>query len=317
MGETYYDVLEIDPEASREEIESAYRERVLDIHPDHNDAPDATEQFQRVSRAKDVLSDGDERARYDRLGHDAYVRLAQHARADSGASNPDPKSETNGEKFDSGPTSSRRSTNTTDRTYSTSWSGGSTQQTAAGATDTTGGTYRGSNARGTRTRTATATAGGATESTGDLGSSASGTTGDPVDSTSVDSPSGFRYAVHDWDGQIDFEWTGRQVTDSTAVTVGCLWLLYPGFVASSVLPAAPLLVNGILAACTIAIVGYLLTWPRLSAVLFGSWSLVFPIALVAIDDVSLVSVVGVTTLGFAWVPFAYALGLWWALRPST
>lgn len=315
MGETYYDVLEIDPEASRDEIESAYRERVLETHPDHNDAPDATEQFRRLSRARDVLSDGDERARYDRLGHDAYVRLAQHAAEDS--SDTDTESAQNAGNGNSGPTSSRRSTaNATGYTSSASWSDGSTQQTAAnGATEATSGTHRGSTTGRTQTRGTTA-AGTATGASDGFGSSSTGPADDGVGSAPDDSAAAFRYAVHDWDGQIDFEWNGRQVTHSTAVTVGCLWLLYPGFVASSVLPAAPLPVNVILAACTIAIVGYLLTWPRLSAVLFGSWSLLFPIALVAIDDVSLLSMVGVTTLGFAWVPFGYALGLWWALRPS-
>ncbi|MFC6769798.1 DnaJ domain-containing protein, partial [Natrinema soli] len=77
MGESYYEILEIDPGATRAEIESSYRERVLETHPDHSDDPDAAKRFQRVTTAKSVLTDGTERARYDRLGHDAYVSLAR------------------------------------------------------------------------------------------------------------------------------------------------------------------------------------------------------------------------------------------------
>lgn len=77
MGETYYEVLGVSPDASQEEIEAAYRDRVLETHPDQNDDPDAAEAFDRVTTAEEVLSDEAERARYDRLGHDAYVRLEE------------------------------------------------------------------------------------------------------------------------------------------------------------------------------------------------------------------------------------------------
>ena len=73
MGETYYDVLEVDEDATEAEIREAYRDRVLETHPDQNDAADATVAFERVKRAQEVLTDGDERARYDRLGHEAYL----------------------------------------------------------------------------------------------------------------------------------------------------------------------------------------------------------------------------------------------------
>ncbi len=84
MGDTYYDVLGVDPDATRDEIESAYRDRVLETHPDHSDDPDAAERFQRVMTAKSVLTDETERARYDRLGHEAYVDPGDGAAAGSG-----------------------------------------------------------------------------------------------------------------------------------------------------------------------------------------------------------------------------------------
>ncbi|MFC6953431.1 J domain-containing protein [Halorubellus litoreus] len=73
MGETFYDVLGVDAAASQDEIEAAYRERVKETHPDLNDAPDASDAFQRVQTAEEVLGDPDERARYDRLGHASYT----------------------------------------------------------------------------------------------------------------------------------------------------------------------------------------------------------------------------------------------------
>jgi molecular chaperone DnaJ len=73
MGETFYDVLEVGADATQSEIEAAYRERVKETHPDLNDASDASEAFQRVQAAEEVLGDPDERARYDRLGHASYT----------------------------------------------------------------------------------------------------------------------------------------------------------------------------------------------------------------------------------------------------
>ncbi|WP_254823484.1 J domain-containing protein [Haloglomus halophilum] len=71
--EDYYAVLGVSSDASVAAIEAAYRDRVKQTHPDLNDAPNATEQFQRVKRAEEVLTDPEERARYDRLGHERYV----------------------------------------------------------------------------------------------------------------------------------------------------------------------------------------------------------------------------------------------------
>src|SRR6056297_3955549 len=90
MGESYYEILGVAPDASTDTIERAYRERVLETHPDHNDRPEATAEFTAVRTAADVLTDDTERARYDRLGHAAYTGTAdlgaatQDSPADSG-----------------------------------------------------------------------------------------------------------------------------------------------------------------------------------------------------------------------------------------
>lgn len=65
----YYELLGVSRTASAEEIKKAYRRRARDLHPDANpDNPNAAEQFKELSKAYAVLSDDDQRARYDRFG---------------------------------------------------------------------------------------------------------------------------------------------------------------------------------------------------------------------------------------------------------
>jgi hypothetical protein len=62
----YYARLGVRPSASTEEIRSAYRAKARATHPDRNpDDPQATERFQRVKEAYQVLRDPERRARYD------------------------------------------------------------------------------------------------------------------------------------------------------------------------------------------------------------------------------------------------------------
>lgn len=74
MGETFYTVLGVSPDADDAAVRWAYRETVKECHPDVSDDPAAGDRFKRLTTARDVLLDDDERTRYDRLGHDAYVR---------------------------------------------------------------------------------------------------------------------------------------------------------------------------------------------------------------------------------------------------
>lgn len=73
MPADFYDLLEVDPDASGEEIRRAYREKARRYHPDVNDHPRARGQFATLNTARQVLMDSTERSRYDRLGHDDYV----------------------------------------------------------------------------------------------------------------------------------------------------------------------------------------------------------------------------------------------------
>ncbi|WP_218927084.1 J domain-containing protein [Halosimplex pelagicum] len=73
MNRTFYGVLGVGPDADEEAIRAAYRERVKEHHPDVSSEPDAADRFKRLTAAKETLLDAAERARYDRLGHRAYV----------------------------------------------------------------------------------------------------------------------------------------------------------------------------------------------------------------------------------------------------
>lgn len=62
----YYGLLGVEPTASREEIRDAYRKKAQETHPDWNpDDPNASERFQKVKRAYQVLRDPERRAQYD------------------------------------------------------------------------------------------------------------------------------------------------------------------------------------------------------------------------------------------------------------
>ena len=65
----YYATLEVDRTANSAEIKKAYLKLARKYHPDVNKEPEAEARFKEISEAYEVLSDGDRRAAYDRLGH--------------------------------------------------------------------------------------------------------------------------------------------------------------------------------------------------------------------------------------------------------
>jgi len=66
----YYEILGIRKDASDQEIKSAYRKLAIQHHPDKNAGnKEAEEKFKEGAEAYSVLSDPDQRARYDRFGH--------------------------------------------------------------------------------------------------------------------------------------------------------------------------------------------------------------------------------------------------------
>lgn len=65
MSKNYYEILEINKNASQEEIKKAYRKLSLKFHPDKNSDSGAVEKFQDISEAYETLSDESKREFYD------------------------------------------------------------------------------------------------------------------------------------------------------------------------------------------------------------------------------------------------------------
>ncbi|MBK6428218.1 MAG: DnaJ domain-containing protein [Blastocatellia bacterium] len=66
----YYEVLNVTRTATDREIKSAYRKLAVKFHPDKNPGDSAAEElFKEAAEAYAVLSDPDQRARYDQYGH--------------------------------------------------------------------------------------------------------------------------------------------------------------------------------------------------------------------------------------------------------
>ena len=74
----YYEVLGVDRNAPQEALKKAFRKAALKYHPDRNPGDGKAEaRFKEIAEAYEVLSNPEQRARYDQFGH-AGVSGARH-----------------------------------------------------------------------------------------------------------------------------------------------------------------------------------------------------------------------------------------------
>ncbi|AGB15950.1 DnaJ-class molecular chaperone with C-terminal Zn finger domain [Halovivax ruber XH-70] len=341
MGESYYDVLGVTPDASRDVIERAFRDCVLETHPDHNDDPDATAEFTTVTTAADVLTDETERSRYDRLGHAAYTGAADLGSAtadstnaagshpdsnhgdstpDDTATNADPSGATgtghwpdeewwdrystraNDETDRSGPSHHARQRARRQRArasqQTTDWPFDRTGTDSASVGDAAAKTAYGTHS-GEQTRSA-------------RGSAHDASTGGHSDMNRSAPSSDF--VVSQWDDDIAVDRSLGPIDGTTLVVGGGIAVIYPFLVYASVTPAFSWPVNLLVACCTLVLVGYLLTVPRIALTTFGGWGLLVSAWFGLTGAISPVAPLALVAQAGFWIPFGYATAVWWVLR---
>lgn len=67
LKKDFYKVLGVSQDANRDEINKAYRKLARKYHPDLNHDPSSAEKFKDISEAYDVLSNEDQRKKYDAI----------------------------------------------------------------------------------------------------------------------------------------------------------------------------------------------------------------------------------------------------------
>jgi len=70
-----YKVLDLNKNATNEEIKKSFRKLVLKWHPDKNKAPDAKEKFNHIKIAYEILSNKESREKYDTLNDSQHDNL--------------------------------------------------------------------------------------------------------------------------------------------------------------------------------------------------------------------------------------------------
>lgn len=72
----YYEILGVNKNASEDEIKSAFRKLAKKYHPDVCKEADGTTKFKEAQEAYAVLSDKNQRAKYDQYGHSAFEGMS-------------------------------------------------------------------------------------------------------------------------------------------------------------------------------------------------------------------------------------------------
>lgn len=321
MAQTFYEVLGVPVDASQQVIRDAYREKVKEHHPDVSEDPSAGDTFKAVVQAEEVLGDPEERETYDRLGHRAYVRRIAGQNVSGHETSPwttkdrrdtthdtggvDPRATAGSGAGDSaaGTTTQTGATAGSKATASEGFGPGADRQHATG-----GGTTSTSHGFGTAADRQHGTGGVGRSGAGrwDQRSYSAGGAKESADSG---------YSVRDWaDEDVGPDTVTITLTQQLLVIAVAMFVLYPILVWSSVTGMFPLLVNVIFGAITLLAVGYLLTVPRVAVAVFGGWSVIAPVGILAVTHWN--PLVSLFALGVCWIPFGYAVTVSYVVRPE-
>lgn len=293
MAETYYERLGVASDASRGAIEAAYRDRLKETHPDVSDDPAAAKRTRELIEAKRVLTDADERARYDRLGHRAYV----------GKSDEDAVPRPNGRSASAGDAAG-----STDRADGrATWQSRDEAAGSGGATWAEGSATAAPGGRADRerrrrqnreTRAAWNPTGGVAEG----GVYASEWRAWDTDGA---------YRIH---GADDTQ-LGRRLfpLGPSVVVLLVAFAVYPILLWGALEPAVPLAFNVILGGCLLFLVAFIASMPPVGVAVFGTWTVLLPVVL-ASGGVPLASPLWPIAVLGTGLPLVLVLVIWAVLR---
>jgi curved DNA-binding protein CbpA len=284
MPRSFYEVLGVSEAASEAEIQDAYRNRLKETHPDHNDDENADEQTKRLIQAHDILINDAERERYDDLGHAAYIR--RHG---------------DGLETEQVPS-------TSDTATATNWT-----DSSAGPSNKDGvGVRQRARERRRRERQATTTVGG-----GNTAHAASTEVGETSDGSDMGAASRTRMQGSNvagskrWNAHSGFNvrrsyeegLRRNRIFPSTqsVIMLVTAFVIHPFLIFSALFRPFPLLVNLIIAVCLVLLIGYLQSMPEVGIAVFGCWSVGVPLGLLQLQ-IPLTSLTGVLALAATWLP---------------
>jgi molecular chaperone DnaJ len=289
VAESYYELLGVAPDASGDEIEQAYRERLKKTHPDVSDDEDAGERTRRLIEAKEVLTDEKERDRYDRLGHEAFLE-AEDSPSDAEGDPAGPG--------DSRPGGPRRASASPGAESGTGRAGTTTGTSSSGGTAShDGGTQRGTHGRGTSWYQSNRTTGS------DPGEDTDDWQVWNTDASFAVNRGGDRYRH------------GRMFVDQRSlILLGATFIVYPVLLFGALVPDFPLVINLTVAMCVILVIAFLQSVPEVGITVFGVWSVLLPVTMVWLG-VDLVSIRGFFAVLAVVFPFGLSLLTRVAIRP--
>lgn len=286
MPEDYYERLGVSRDASESEITAAFRERIKETHPDVSDDDAAGDRTKRLIEAKDVLTDPDERATYDRLGHEAYVsREIPLGSTDDDSDTADPATGESQSSTATGRQSRREQRTATGETDDTA-SDGDTQQTTAGQASQSANWY--DTSRQQRTRATT----------------------DRHEVWDTDRS----YAVDDSPGM--FSLRELLTSQRTVVLLGTTFVIYPVLLFGALFQSFPTAANLVVAMCIVLVVAFLQSVPQVGMLVFGTWLVLLPVVVFGSIGVPVVSITGVLALAAVIFPFGLSVLTWVALGPN-